>query len=95
MAATKTGGKSFRQAPKPPPLSAEQIAAYERAGPGHDTRARPAADTPAEPTKRLSIDMPESLHTRFMILCARQKTKMAPQTIDLIRGWIDGIEPAG
>ena len=32
--------KSFSQAPKPPPLSAEVISAFERSGAGQDTRSR-------------------------------------------------------
>ena len=32
--------KSFSQAPKPPPLSAEVISAFERSGAGQDTRNR-------------------------------------------------------
>jgi hypothetical protein len=32
--------KSFSQAPKPTPLTAEVIAAFERSGAGQDTRAR-------------------------------------------------------
>lgn len=32
--------KSFSQAPKPPPLSAEVISAFERTGAGQDTRGR-------------------------------------------------------
>jgi predicted HicB family RNase H-like nuclease len=29
-----------------------------------------------EPTKRLTIDIPESLHTRIKVACARNKLKM-------------------
>ena len=32
--------KTFAQAPKPKPLSAEVIAAFERGGPGQDTQTR-------------------------------------------------------
>jgi hypothetical protein len=34
---------------------------------------RVAAD---EPTKRLTIDIPESLHTRIKVTCARNKLRM-------------------
>lgn len=43
--------KSFSQAPKPPQLTAEQIAAFERGGPGQDTRHRvPTIVENREPT---------------------------------------------
>lgn len=29
-----------------------------------------------EPTKRLTVDIPESLHTRIKVACARNKVKM-------------------
>jgi hypothetical protein len=39
------------------------------------------AAAPAEPMKRFTIDVPESLHTRIKIGCAKRKAKMA----DVIR----------
>ena len=35
------------------------------------------ADAPAEPTKRLTVDLPESLHTRIKLACATNHQKMA------------------
>ena len=35
------------------------------------------ADAPAEPTKRLTVDLPESLHTRIKLACATDHQKMA------------------
>mgnify|MGYP003129382598 CR=1 FL=1 len=46
---------------------------------GHDTtRAdKPVAKTmPDEPTKRLSLDLPASLHTRFKTACSATDRKM-------------------
>ena len=58
--------KSFKQAPKPALITPDQISAFEKGGLGHDTRLRePVLAAPAEPTKRLSLDLPVSKHTRF------------------------------
>jgi hypothetical protein len=35
------------------------------------------ADASAEPTKRLTVDLPESLHTRIKLACAANHQKMA------------------
>lgn len=47
----------------------------------HDewVRQKPEAqpDTPAEPMKRLTIDIPESLHTRIKLGCVAKHQKMA------------------
>ena len=68
---------NFKQAPKPAPITPDQIAAFERAGQG-DTRTKGTAQAvPAEPTQRLSIDLPLSKHTRFKTACSATKRKMA------------------
>ena len=110
--------KSFAQAPKPPPLSAEVISAFERGGAGQDTRARisPIVENhaptnvgstavtnveklvptnvalgvttkpgKAEPTRRLSIDLPESWHRRFKIACTRGDKKMIDEVSEFIK----------
>jgi hypothetical protein len=84
--------KSFAQAPKPrvaPP--ADAIAAFERGGPGQDTRTRIPSNVgmveptkAAEPTKRLSLDLPISLHRRFKTACSRTDRKMVSEVIAFI-----------
>ena len=76
--------KTFSQAPKPKPLTDDEISAFERGGVGHDngTRAldrpkRPAP--PQEPTKRLSLDLPESKHRRFKTACSATGHKMVEE----------------
>lgn len=73
--------KTFSAAPKPKQQPTDdQILAFERGGAGHDTtRAdKPVAKTmPDEPTKRLSLDLPASLHTRFKTACSATDRKMA------------------
>jgi hypothetical protein len=72
--------KTFSAAPKPKQQPTDdQILAFERGGAGHDTtRAdKPVAKImPDEPTKRLSLDLPASLHTRFKTACSATDRKM-------------------
>jgi hypothetical protein len=89
--------KSFAQAPKPKPLTADVIEAFERRGAGQDTqthispkpekREPVATEKPAkaEPTRRLSIDLPESLHRRFKTACARADKKMINEVENFIK----------
>ena len=77
--------KSFAQAPKPKPLTADVIEAFERRGAGQDThthispkpeKREPAKTAKDEPARRLSIDLPKSLHRRFKTACTRADKKM-------------------
>ena len=85
--------KTFTQAPKPKPLAPELIAAFERRGAGQDTQThispkvgKAEAVKPAntEPTQRLSVDLPKSLHRRFKTACARADRKMLEEVTDFI-----------
>lgn len=77
--------KSFAAAPKPKQPTEEQILAFEQGGAGHDS-PKPASPPPApapkpvkeeaEPTKRLSLDLPETMHTRFKTACSATGRKM-------------------
>src|ERR1700751_4728409 len=86
--------KTFAQAPKPPSLSADVITAFERGGTGQDTRtSRPTSGVmreptnagKAEPTRRLSIDLPESWHRRFKTACSRTDKKMLAEVTEFIK----------
>lgn len=72
--------KTFSAAPKPKQQPTDdQILAFERGGAGHDTTQtqRPVSKVTAdEPTKRLSLDLPASLHTRFKTACSATNRKM-------------------
>ncbi len=70
--------KTFAAAPKPAALSPEQEAFISK-GRGKDTA--PAND---EPTARLSVDLPRSLHKRFKIACELADTKMVTELIAFI-----------
>jgi len=84
--------KTFSLAPKPrtQTLSEDQIRAYESSGTGHDTReaVKPfpeIATKPAEPTRRLSLDIPQSLHKRFKTACSATDRKMVGE----LQGYIE------
>lgn len=71
--------KTFSRAPKPKQPTDDQILAFERGGAGHDTTqdVKPAPEAaPEEPTKRLSLDLPASIHTRFKTACSATNRKM-------------------
>ncbi len=72
--------KTFSAAPKPTQPTDDQILAFERGGAGHDTTraSKPVAKAAKmdEPTKRLSLDLPASLHTRFKTACSATDRKM-------------------
>ncbi len=56
------------------------------AGAGTETASAPSSPPePAEPMKRLTIDIPRSLHTRIKAACALRGSKMA----DEIRALLD------
>lgn len=90
--------KTFAAAPRPRQPSAEEIEAFEKGGAGHDRRATPATASPAPPTstasaptrekdeasKRLSLDLPASVHTRFKTACSATGRKMVGEIHDFI-----------
>jgi hypothetical protein len=73
--------KTFTAAPKPRQPTADEIAAYEQSGAGHDQKPETG---PAEPTKRLSLDLPASVHTRFKTACSATRRKMVSELAELI-----------
>lgn len=70
--------KTFATARKPAALSPEQEAFITK-GRGKDTA--PAND---EPTARLSVDLPRSMHKRFKIACAAAETTMVKELMSFI-----------
>ena len=55
----------------------------------------PPASEPAGPTKRLTVDVPENNHTRFKVLCAMQRRKMAEEVNAFIAHRIAEAEQQG
>lgn len=47
---------------------------------------------PSEPTKRLSVDVPVSLHKRLKILCANREMNMADAMRDFIAEGVRSLE---
>jgi hypothetical protein len=76
---------------------AEEIDAFERNGAGHDRQIVPAVAAPnetriTEPTKRLSLDLPASVHTRFKTACSATGRKMVGEIQDFIERRIAELE---
>jgi hypothetical protein len=86
--------KTFVQAPRPKPLAPDVIAAFERGGVGQDTqthispkvemRESTKAEMP-QPMRRLSVDLPQSLHRRFKTACSKADKKMVVEVMDFIQ----------
>lgn len=80
--------KTFSTAPKPKQqLTDDQILAFEQGGTGHDTSKSAKSVVPAatgEPTKRLSLDLPQSVHTRFKTACSATGRKMVAEIQEYI-----------
>jgi hypothetical protein len=86
--------KSFAKAPKPRQLTPESIAAFEQGGTGQDTQTRiptkaemrePSKMADQEPTRRLSVDIPQSLHRRFKTACSKTDKKMVVEVAEFIK----------
>lgn len=74
--------KTFASAPKPRLPTDDQIVAFERGGAGHDTTPLATVLSVAEavePMKRLSLDLPSRVHTRFKTACSATGTKMVAE----------------
>jgi hypothetical protein len=81
--------KTFTAAPKPRQPTPDEIDAFEKGGAGHDqaATAAPVLRTPAvptEPLKRLSLDLPATVHTRFKTACSATGRKMVAELADFI-----------
>jgi hypothetical protein len=55
-------------------------------------RGEPTAKPKPEPTRRLSIDLPESLHRRFKTACSKTDKKMLAEVADFIRRRTEELE---
>jgi hypothetical protein len=72
--------KSFKTAPTPTrqPTS-DQIVAFVTKG--QQAEAAAVAAGAKEPSARLSLDVPEALHSRFKAACARHRLKMTGELL--------------
>jgi len=74
--------KSFQSAPKPSrTVSSEEIDAFVNRGVGSDSLAKRTKEYSKlrEQTKRLSIDLPQSIHLRFKTACSATQRKMTKE----------------
>ena len=62
---------------KPRPASADE---WVQSAPAPEQ----APKGPAEPMKRFTIDVPESLHTQIRVECSKRKAKMADVLRDIL-----------
>lgn len=76
--------KTFTAAPTPKQPTLEQIEAFEKGGTGHDRQPPAAATAPGEPTKRLSLDLPKTVHIRFKTACSATGRKMVGEIQEFI-----------
>lgn len=71
--------KTFKSAPRPAAQpSVDQMAAYVRGGAGKDR-------TDDEPTARMSVDLPESLHRRYKAACVLAGVRMSAD----VAAWVE------
>lgn len=75
--------KNFQTAPKPKQPSVAQITQFEQSGAGQDKKPQTHIPTNVgqsdEATKRLSIDLPKSVHSRFKTACSATDKKMTKE----------------
>jgi hypothetical protein len=87
--------KNFTTAPRPRQPTADAITAFEQGGAGHDraeTTSAPAAPHQTERSKRLSLDLPQSVHTRFKTACSATGRKMVSEIHEFIERRIAELE---
>ena len=76
--------KTFKVAPTPKHLTEDVIEAFEKQGVGHDLKH--------EPRKRLSVDVPASIHRRFKTVCSATNRKMADEIQKFIERRTEELE---
>lgn len=77
--------KSFAStAPKIAQPSLKDIEAFEKGGTGHDKKPKGKISARVEETKRLSLDVPADMHTRFKTACSATNNKMTKEIMIFI-----------
>lgn len=91
--------KSFQTAPSPKQPTVDQIAAFEQTGAGHDLAHSNVQNHKTsnvgisnEPTKRLSLDLPENVHKRFKTACSATSRKMTVEVMAFIEARTKELE---
>ena len=60
-----------------------------------DNGATKSSETIKEPLRRLSVDLPESLHRRFKTACSRTDRVMLVEVTEMIRRRVEELEGSG
>lgn len=88
--------KMLSEPPTPKNLTEEGLETFVTSGHGHDTRSeapnRVALQTMAEPTKRVSVDLPLSLHKRFKMACTATDRSMFGELLILVEHRTEELE---
>ena len=87
--------KTFKVAPTPKRLTEEVIKAFEKGGVGHDPKygsQETKSSYENEPRKRISVDVPASIHRRFKTVCSATSRKMADEIQQFIERRIGELE---
>ena len=69
--------KSFAQLPQPKQPSPDEIEQFVENGRGRDVEAAPKAPESRGAQSKFSVYLPDELHVRYKVLCARRKVSMA------------------
>ena len=86
--------KSFQSVPKPKLLTDDALESFEKAGPALEEppRKNVKQEKTTEPTKRLSVDVPVSVHRRFKTACSATSRQMVAELRHLIEARILELE---
>jgi hypothetical protein len=68
--------KSFAQLPQPRQPSPDEIEQFVENGRGRDMAATPKVPEPKGAQSKFSVYLPDELHVRYKVLCARRKVSM-------------------
>ena len=68
--------KSFAQLPQPKQPSPDEIDQFVENGRGRDVETTPKVPEPKGVQSKFSVYLPDELHVRYKVLCARRKVSM-------------------
>jgi hypothetical protein len=68
--------KSFAQLPQPKQPSPDEIEQFVENGRGKDVETAPKVPELKGPQSKFSVYLPDELHVRYKVLCARRKVSM-------------------
>ena len=84
--------KSFAQLPQPKQPSPDEIEQFVENGRGRDVEAAPKAPEPKGAQSKFSVYLPDELHVRYKVLCARRKVSMTGEVRAFIEQRVRELE---